>query len=134
MKMLKVIHALLLSFVLALMPLSGAVAAEALKVLGQVNPSATTATTLYTVPASTSTVVSTITVSNQAASTGTFRIAIRPAGASLAALHYIAFDVLIPANNTIVLTLGLTLATTDVITVYGSSASFSFHAYGSEIS
>jgi glucose-6-phosphate dehydrogenase assembly protein OpcA len=104
------------------------------KVLGQSNPSATTATTLYTVPSSTSTIVSTVTVCNQAATAGTYRIAVRPAGATLAAQHYVAYDVSIPANTTDTLTLGLTLATTDVITVYASSTSFSFNAYGSELS
>ena len=103
------------------------------KVLGQVNPSATTATTLYTVPASTATVVSTITVCNQAASSATFRIAIRPAGATLAAIHYVAYDSTVAANDTTALTLGVTLATTDVITVYASTATVSFNAYGSEI-
>jgi glucose-6-phosphate dehydrogenase assembly protein OpcA len=104
------------------------------KVLAQSNPSATTATTLYTVPSSTSTVVSTVTVCNQAASAGSFRIAVRPAGATLAAVHYVAYDVAIAANDTTAITLGLTLATTDVVTVYASSATMSFHAYGSEIS
>lgn len=104
------------------------------KTLGQSNPSATTATSLYTVPASTSTVVSTITVCNQASTAGTFRIAIRPAGASLAAQHYLAYDTPIAANDTTALTLGVTLATTDVITVYASSANMSFAAFGSEIS
>jgi glucose-6-phosphate dehydrogenase assembly protein OpcA len=104
------------------------------KVLGQSNPAATTATTLYTVPASTSTVVSSITICNQAAAAGTYRIAIRPAGATLATVHYIAYDVVIAANDTTVLTLGITLATTDVITVYASTTSFSFSAFGSEIS
>lgn len=103
------------------------------KVLGQSNPSATTATTLYTVPASTSSVVSSITVCNQAATAGTFRIAVRPAGATLATQHYIAYDTAITANNTIVLTIGITLATTDVVTVYASSASMSFSLFGSEI-
>ena len=41
------------------------------KVLGQSIPSATTATTLYTVPAATQAVVSTITVCNQAATAAT---------------------------------------------------------------
>jgi len=104
------------------------------KVLAQSNPSATTATTLYTVPASTSTVVSTITVCNQAASAGTFRIAVRPAAETLAAKHYVAYDVAIAANDTTAITLGLTLATTDVVTVYASAATMSFNAYGSEIS
>ena len=48
------------------------------KVLGQSNPAATTATTLYTVPSATSTVISTITICNQAATAATFRVAVRP--------------------------------------------------------
>ena len=103
------------------------------KVLAQSNPSATTATTLYTVPSSTSAVVSTITICNQAASSGTYRIAVRPAGASLAAQHYVAYDIAIAANDTTALTLGITLATTDVVTVYASTATMSFAAFGSEI-
>jgi len=103
------------------------------KVLGQVNPSATTATTLYTVPSATSTVVSTITICNQASSSATFRVAIRPAGATLAAIHYVNYDSTVAANDTTALTLGITLAATDVITVYSSSATVSFGVYGSEI-
>lgn len=103
------------------------------KVLGQSNPSATTNTSLYTVPSSTATVVSTVTVCNQASTAGTFRIAIRPAGASIAAQHYVAYDTPIAANDTIALTLGITLATTDVVTIYASSATMSFAAFGSEI-
>ena len=104
------------------------------KVLGQVSPSATTATTLYTVPSLTSTVVSTITVANTNATSATYRIAVRPAGASLATVHYNAYDVTVAANDTTALTLGITLATTDVITVYASTSGVVFHAYGSEIS
>ena len=103
------------------------------KVLGQSNPSATTATTLYTVPSSTSTVVSTVTVCNQAGSSASYRIAVRPAGATLAAQHYLAYDIAIAANDTTALTLGITLATTDVVTIYASSATLSFSAFGSEI-
>ena len=103
------------------------------KVLGQVNPAATTATTLYTVPAATNTVVSTIVVCNQTATAATFRIAVRPAGATLAAIHYVAYDVTVGASDSTALTLGLTLAATDVITVYGSTATLSFNAYGSEV-
>ena len=104
------------------------------KVLAQSNPSATTNTTLYTVPSATSTVVSTVTVCNQASTAGTFRIAVRPAAATLEAKHYLAYDTPIAANDTIALTLGITLATTDVVTVYASAATMSFNAYGSEIS
>jgi glucose-6-phosphate dehydrogenase assembly protein OpcA len=104
------------------------------KVLGQVTPSATTATTLYTVPASTSTVVSTINVANLGAASATFRIAVRPAGEALANKHYLAYETTITATDTVSLTLGITLATTDVLTVYASTATISFSAFGSEIS
>ena len=103
------------------------------KVLGQVNPAATTATTLYAVGAGKSAVVSTITVTNQAATAATFRIAVRPAGASLAAQHYVAYDAPLAANDMTAITIGITLAETDVVTVYASSATVSFNAFGSEI-
>ena len=104
------------------------------KVLGTSNPSATTVTTLYTVPSSTSTIVSTINVCNQNANPASFRIAIRPSGASLAASHYIAYDTAIPGNDSIALTMGITLSATDVISIYASSATMSFLAFGSELS
>lgn len=106
---------------------------NAYKVLAQSSPSATTNTTLYTVPASTQTVISTMTIANRASSQGTYRIAVRPAGAALANQHYIAYDVPIQANDTTALTLGITLNATDVITIYASSADFSFGLFGSEV-
>lgn len=104
------------------------------KVLGQVNPSATTLTTLYTVPANYSSVASTLTVCNQAASAATYRIAIRPAGATVENKHYIAYDGALPANDTVGLTLGMTLAQTDVVSVYASTSTVSFNLFGSEVS
>jgi hypothetical protein len=104
------------------------------KVLGQSNPAATTATTLYTVPAATQAIVSTVTVCNQTATAGTYRIAVRVAGAALAASQYLAYDVSLPGNASDTLTLGITLGATDVITVYASAATFSFNAFGSELS
>ena len=104
------------------------------KVLGQQNPAATTATTLYTVPALTQTAVSTITVCNQAAAGATYRIAVRPVGAALAAQHYLAYDTSVGANNTTAVCLGITLGPADVVTVYASSTTVSFCAFGSEVS
>lgn len=103
------------------------------KVLGQVNPSATTATTLYTAPASTQVVVSTISVCNLTQGELSFRIAIRPGGAALATQHYIAYDSKVAGNDSTFITVGATLAATDVITVYASSGNLSFSAFGSEI-
>ena len=106
----------------------------AYKVLGQSNPAATTATTLYTVPAATETIVSTLTICNQASTAATYRIAVRPDGTSLAAQHYVAFDVSLPGNATDTLTLGITINASDVITIYASTATMSFAAFGSELS
>jgi hypothetical protein len=105
----------------------------AYKVLGQSSPSAATAATLYTVPSATSAVVSTLSVCNQGSSSATFRVAVRPAGATLAAVHYLVFDSTLTANDSAFLTLGVTLSATDVVTVQASSASLSFSLFGSEL-
>ncbi len=102
------------------------------KVLGQSAPSATTNTTLYTVPAATSTIVSTLSVCNRGVST-TFRIAVRPAGAAIANEHYVIYDSYVNAGDTIFLTIGITLAATDVVTIYAGTANISFGLFGSEI-
>jgi glucose-6-phosphate dehydrogenase assembly protein OpcA len=104
------------------------------KVLGQVAPSATTATTAYTVPSATQAVVSTIAVANRGAASATYRIAIRVAGSALSNEEYIAYDTAITANNSTMITIGITLGATDVITVYASTADLSFNVFGSEIS
>jgi hypothetical protein len=108
--------------------------ATSYKVLGQSAPNATTATTLYTCPSATETVISTISICNRGASSGTFRISIRPNGATLANQHYIAFDSTIAAKDTVFITIGATLDAADVLEVYASTADFSFSAFGSEIS
>jgi hypothetical protein len=106
----------------------------AYKVLGQQYPTAATNTTLYTVPASTQTVVSTITVCNQSATADTVNIAIRVAGSALSSDEYISFGEPIGGNSMMHITSGITLAATDVITVYTTNGTCSFNAFGSEIS
>lgn len=104
------------------------------KVLAQSAPSATTATDVYTVGAGKQAIVSTITVANRSAVNVAYRIAIRPAGDTLANEHYLAYDVVLAANDTTALTLGITLTATDVVTVYASTTDLSFGIFGSEIS
>lgn len=103
------------------------------KVLGQSAPSATTNTDLYTVPSATSAVCSTLAICNRGVST-LFRVAVRPAGATLANEHYVVYDSAISAGDAIFLTLGISLATTDVVTVYAGTANLSFSLFGSEVS
>ena len=107
----------------------------AYKVLGRKHSAATTMEELYAVPSATSAVISTITICNITAASKTYRIAIKPAtGTTIASEHYIAYDSTVAANDTTMLTIGITLAATDVISVYASSANLSFNAFGSEIS
>lgn len=104
------------------------------KILGQVQPTLGTNTTLYTVPSATSTVISTLTICNAGLNAGTYNVAVRQAGASLTGAQYIAFSASLNPGDTSALTMGMTLAATDVVTVYSSNAGLSFNLFGSEIS
>jgi hypothetical protein len=106
----------------------------AYKVLGQSAPSATTDTTVYTVPASTEVVISTVVVANRGATDTTFRLAVRPDAATLANQHYLAYDTPIPANGVVALTLGITMDAADLLVVYAGNANLSFNVFGQEIS
>jgi len=89
---------------------------------------------VYTVPSATEAVVSSIVVCNRSATDATFRISVRPNGASLANQHYLAYDAGVAANDTLILTIGVTMDATDVLEGYASSGDLTFHAYGSEVS
>lgn len=104
----------------------------ALKVLGQVAPAATTDTDVYTVPAAKATAVSTVSVCNRGTVTATYRIAVRPAGAAISNEHYVAYDTVIAAKSTDTWTIGISLAATDVVTVYASTADLSVSVFGDE--
>lgn len=106
--------------------------ATSIKVLGQAKPGATTLTTLYTVPGATTATISTITVCNQSATPTSFRISVRIAGAADTPAQYLYYDVAIAGNDTFAATVGLTLAATDVISVYNTLATCSFNLFGSE--
>jgi hypothetical protein len=103
------------------------------KVLGQAAPAATTPNNVYTVPGSTQAVISTIVVANRSATDATFRISVRPNGATQANQHYLAYDVTVPGSDSTTLTLGITMGDTDVLTVYGSTANLSWNVFGTEI-
>jgi hypothetical protein len=89
---------------------------------------------LYTVPAARSTTVSTLAVCNTGTVATTFRIAIRPAGAAQAAVHWLYYDATIGPSVTLAITIGITLAATDVISVAAAGAGVNFHVYGVEVS
>jgi len=107
--------------------------AKTYKCLGQSKPAATTGTDLYTVPAATQTVVSSLVVCNQSASTRTFRVSISVAGGATVAKDYLYYDVSLPANDTFVATLGLAMQATDKMRVYASTTDLSFNLFGAEL-
>lgn len=100
------------------------------KVLAQSAPSAVTLTTLLT--ATSQTIVSTLNASNIGSTQDTIRIAVRPAGASIANQHYIAYGVPLAAGAVFSLQGGITLGNTDVISVYSTTGNTSFSAFGSD--
>jgi hypothetical protein len=108
--------------------------ANVYKILGQSSPSATTSTDLYTVPATTSTVCSSISICNRGGTPTTFRVSISPAGVAIANKDYLYYDVTLAGNDTFIATIGVTLATTDKIRVYAGNANLSFQIFGTEIS
>ena len=104
------------------------------KVLAQSSPSSQTNTDIYTCPSSTQTVISSIVVTNISGDNQYYRIAVRPNGETIANKHYIAYDCCVLPNDSVFLTVGVTIDSSDIITVYASSANLSFNIFGSEIS
>lgn len=103
------------------------------KILGQSSPAAATSTDLYTVPASTETIVSSLVVCNRASTSATYRLSVSSDGAVLADSQYLVYDANINGNETVALTLGITINATDKIRVYSSTTNLTFNAFGSEI-
>ena len=108
--------------------------ATAYKILGQTGDASANDVTIYTVPGSTEAIVSTIVICNREAADNTFRIAVKADGGSVANEDYLAFDTTISANDTITLTLGITINASDIISVGASDANVSFSVFGSELS
>jgi hypothetical protein len=107
--------------------------ASTYKILGQILPVVDIDTTLYTVPASANCVTSTISICNRATTPATYRIALRPAGVTLANTHYLAYDAAISPSDTAMITAGISLEGTDVITVRANNSNTVFQVFGVEI-
>jgi hypothetical protein len=106
--------------------------ADNLKVLGQLDPAATTVTVLYTVPDMTQTTVSSIVAANRTGSAITFRLSVHVGGASADDKQFIYYDKSVAANDSLSIVLGITLNQTDVVKVYTSSVSPSHNMFGCE--
>lgn len=107
--------------------------ANAYKILGQVADASANDVELYLVPTSTEAIVSTIVVCNREAANNTFRIATKTDNSAVANTDYVAYDTVIAGNDTITLTLGITLQAAAEISVGASDANVTFQAFGTEI-
>ena len=106
------------------------------RVLGQIAPVANTANTVYTVATGRQAVVSTINICNQDAAARAFTVAIvsNAISGSITSNNYIAYNTPIQANDSMALTIGITLMGNDYISVSANSTSnLSFSVFGSEI-
>lgn len=90
----------------------------------------TTTTVLYTVPASTTAIVTNIAVTNTSSSSQTFTLGMGTAGSNTA-LHTTAP---IAANTTVYIDLKQVLSATNTVTGGASATSVNFHISGVEIS
>jgi hypothetical protein len=106
---------------------------DTLLVLAQSNPTANVLTTLYTVPASTSVTVSSLTVCNQSSASASFNVSIAPGGATDSPQQYVYYQLFLDGNDTFIATVGFTLATTDQVRVLASTGNLSFGLYGVQI-
>lgn len=105
------------------------------KILGQSNPTASSLTMAYTVPALTQTIISSIVVTNTSpTSTPLFRISLAVAGAGDALSQYVYYDLPILPNDTFAITGGITLGAGDVVRVKSTTNDLVFSIFGSEIS
>ena len=108
--------------------------ADAIKVLGQLDVSATTTTTLYTVPDLTKTTVSSLVVCNRGGSGITFRVSVHVNGAGADDKQFIFYDEDLAATTTRTVVIGMCLGQKDVVKVYSSAANVSFNLFGVETS
>ncbi len=106
--------------------------ADAIKVLGQLDVSATTITTLYTVPDLTQTTVSSLVICNRSSSGITFRVSVHVAGAGADDKQFIFYNEALAATTTRTVVIGMCLNQADVVKVYSSAANVSFNMFGVE--
>ena len=102
-------------------------------ILGQTNPAANTLTKLYGVPAGNSAVISSINIANLDANAAAFSIAANVNGVATANANHLAFRVSIPGNDSIALSLGITLNASSFLSVNANTATVSFSAFGTEM-
>ena len=101
----------------------------------QVQGTASTGTfaTLYTTPASTEAVVSSLVITNQTGSAVTIRVGMDATAGTPATSEFLVYDAAVAGNDTVALTLGVTMDAAKFIRVSSSADTCNFTAFLSEI-
>jgi len=101
----------------------------------QVQGTASTGTyaTLYTTPSATQAVISSLLICNQSAAAVTIRVGLDTTAGTPGASEFLVYDVNIDGNDTVALTLGITLDASKFIRVSSSATTCNFTAFVSEI-
>lgn len=102
----------------------------------QVQGTASTGTyaTLYTTPALTEAVISSLVITNQSSSAITVRIGMDATAGTPGASEFLVYDAAVAGNDTVALTLGVTMDAGKFIRVSSSADTCNFTAFLSEIS
>lgn len=104
------------------------------RVLGQLACTDNTEQTVYTVPSSTQTIISTIVCVNRSDIASSFKIAVRPsADSTTTEKHYIFYDIDVNPKSSFVATIGVTLQAGDKIISHTSGSQNGVSIFGSEI-
>jgi hypothetical protein len=94
--------------------------------------SSSTYATLYSTGANATAVISTILVTNTASVAGTYRVAIMDSAGTPAAANWLVYDGVVPGNDAIALTLGITMGQSKFLRISSSANTITFNAFISE--
>ena len=93
-----------------------------------------TLATLYTTPSATEAVISSLVITNQASSDVSVRIGMDTAAGTPGSSEWLVYDAVVAGNDTVALTLGVTMPAANFIRVSSSANTCNFTAFLSEIS
>lgn len=109
--------------------------ANTYKILGQARPADTAVADLYTVPAATQAVISTISATNVDGVASNINIYVIPAGGTAGVANALVYAASLEAYTVQAFTIGLTLGAGDKISVQSATSSaVTYQVFGQEIS
>jgi hypothetical protein len=96
--------------------------------------STSTYATLYSTPTGTVANISTIAICNTASASATYRVAIMESAGTPSAQNWLIYDSVVAANDTVFITIGVSLSSQKFVRVSSSANTVSFSAFVSETS